>query len=51
MFNLIFGSFSLSLAKINLSPVENNPDVGKDRYNEVFFYVVVLIFVKYSIKF
>lgn len=50
MFNLIFGSFSLSLAKINLFPVENNPDVGKDRYNEVFLYAVVLIFVKYSIK-
>jgi len=50
MFNLIFGSFSLSFANINLSPVENKLDVGKDRYNEVFLYAVVLIFVKYSIR-
>ncbi len=50
MFNLIFGSFSLSFANINLFPVENKPDVGKDRYNEVLLYAVVLIFVKYSIR-
>src|SRR5690606_31594061 len=50
MFNLILGSFSLSFARINLFPVENSSDVGKDRYNDVFLYAVVLIFVKYSIK-
>ena len=47
MFNLILGSFSLSFARINLFPVENSSDVGKDRYNDVFLYAVVLIFVKF----
>ena len=57
MFNLILGSLP-SFANINLFPVLNNAAGmmlfaeiceaigGKDRYNEVFLYAVVLILFK-----